>query len=77
MNTLNNSAHASLATVVTCIDFSKNRESRRPIVEKHVEYWKLLCDNLDYIENAFKVGKTRKEALAEFKKPQASRTTQT
>ena len=35
MNTLNNSAHASLATVVTCIDFSKNRELRRPIVEKH------------------------------------------
>ncbi len=34
MNTLNNSAHASLATVVTCIDFSKNRELRRPIVEK-------------------------------------------
>lgn len=68
MNTLNNSAHASLATIVTCIDFSKNRELRAPIVIKHIEYWKILCNNLDSIEKMFKAGKSRAEVLSEFKK---------
>ena len=68
MNTLNNSAHASFATIVTTIDFAKNRELRTPIVNKHIEYWKLLCDNLDHIEKGFKAGKSKEEVLTEFKK---------
>jgi hypothetical protein len=67
MNTLNNSAHASFATIVTCIDVSKNREKWRPIIDKHIAYWKTLCNNLDHIEKGFKAGKSSAQVLTEFK----------
>jgi len=67
MNTLNNSAHASFATIVTTIYVSKNREKWKPIIEKHVAYWKLLCDSLDHVEKGFKAGKSSAEVLSEFK----------
>jgi hypothetical protein len=67
MNTLNNSAHASLATIVTCIGFAKDPEFRTRIIEKHIAYWKLLCTNLDYIEKGFKAGKSSAAVLSEFK----------
>jgi hypothetical protein len=67
MNTLNDSAHASFATIVTTIDFSRNRELRAPVVKKHVEYWKVLCDNLDHIEKGFKAGKSKEEVMTDFK----------
>ncbi len=73
MNTLNNSAHASFATIVTTIDFSRNRESRTPIVKNHIEYWKLLCNNLDQIEKGFKAGKSKDQVLADFKKTQRNK----
>ena len=60
---------ASFATIVTTIDFSRNRELRTAIVKKHIEYWRLLCNNLDQIEKGFKAGKSKDEVLAEFKKP--------
>jgi hypothetical protein len=68
LNTLNNSAHASFSTIVTCLDVSKNRERWKPLIDKHIEYWKLLCVNLNHIENGFKAGKSRADVLAEFKK---------
>jgi hypothetical protein len=67
-DTLNSSAHASFATVVMCIEFAKKREFRTPIIEKHLEYWKTLCNNLDQAEKMFKDGKKRAEVLVEFKK---------
>ena len=67
MNTLNNSAHASFATIVTCIDVSKNRDKWRPIIDKHIAYWKQLCVNLDHIEKGFKAGKSSADVLAELR----------
>lgn len=69
--TLNNSAHASFATIVTCIEFARKPEFRAPIIDKHLEYWKTLCNNLDEIEKMFKTGKSREEVLTEFKKRRA------
>jgi hypothetical protein len=70
MNTLNNSAHASFATIVTCIEFARKPEFREPIIDKHIQYWKTLCNNLDQIETAFKEGKKKEEVLAAFKQRQ-------
>jgi hypothetical protein len=67
MDTLNNSAHASFATIVTCIDVSKNREKWKPIIDKHITYWKQLCVNLDYIAKGFSAGKSSAQVLTEFK----------
>jgi hypothetical protein len=67
MNLLNDSAHASFATIVTTIDVSKNRDRWRPIIDNHITYWKLLCVNLDRVEKGFKAGKSSAEVLAEFK----------
>jgi hypothetical protein len=67
-DTLNNSAHASFATIVACIEFAKKPEFRAPIIEKHLGYWKTLCNNLDQIEKLFKDGKKKEEVLVEFKK---------
>lgn len=67
-DTLNSSAHASFATIVTCIEFAKKPEFRAPIIEKHLEYWKTLCENLDHAERLFREGKNRDEVLVEFKK---------
>jgi hypothetical protein len=74
MNTLNNSAHASFATIVTCIDVSKNRDKWRPIIDKHIAHWKTLCNNLDLIEKGFKAGKSSAQVLAEFKQLSGART---
>jgi hypothetical protein len=41
-DTLNGSA-----TIVTCIEFAKKPEFRTPIIKRHLEYWKTLCNNLD------------------------------
>jgi hypothetical protein len=68
LNTLNDSAHASFATIVTCIEVSRNRASWAPTVSKHIDYWKRLCDSLDRIEKGFKAGGSRSEVLKEFKK---------
>ena len=46
-------------------------------LEKHIEYWKRLCDNLDHVEKDFNSGKTRKEVLARFKKPRNSQLIET
>jgi hypothetical protein len=75
ISTLNNSAHASFATIVTTIYVSKNREEWKPIIEKHIAYWKLLCESLDHIEKGFKAGKSSAEVLSEFK--QLRKTTST
>ncbi len=66
MNTLNNSAHASLATIVTCIGILRNPD-RASMVTKHLEHWKMLCNHLDYIETMFREGKSESEVLAGFK----------
>jgi hypothetical protein len=76
MNTLNHTAHASFATIVTCIGVSRNRETWRPRIEKHIAYWKLLCDNLDRIEKGFKEGKSREKVLTEFKQPRSTARTE-
>jgi hypothetical protein len=67
MDTLNSSAHASLATIVTCIDVSKNRDKWKPIIEKHLNYWKQLCVNLDFVAKGFAAGKSKPQVLTEFK----------
>ena len=67
-DTLNSSAHASFATIVSCIEFARKPEFRTPIIEKHLEYWKTLCNNLDRAEKMFRDGKKRDEVLGEFKK---------
>jgi hypothetical protein len=41
-------------------------EFRTPLVEKHLEYMKMLCNHLDEIEKSFKAGKTKADALAAF-----------
>jgi hypothetical protein len=66
-DTLNSSAHASFATIVTCIKFAKDADFRTPIIAKHLEYWKSLCNNLDRAEKMFKDGRKRPEVLVEFK----------
>jgi hypothetical protein len=66
MNTLNDSAHASFATIVTCIGIQRN-PGRASIVQKHLEHWKTLCNYLDYIENMFRGGRTQSEVLAGVK----------
>jgi hypothetical protein len=40
MDTLNNAAHASFSAIVTCIDLSKDRDKWKPIIDKHINYWK-------------------------------------
>lgn len=67
-DTLNSSAHASFATVVMCIKFANDPKFRAPIIDKHLEYWKTLCNNLDQAEGMFRDGKTREEVLVEFRK---------
>jgi hypothetical protein len=67
-DTLNSSAHASFATIVTCIKFANDRAFREPIIAKHLEYLKSLRNNLDYVEKMFREGKKREEVLVEFKK---------
>jgi len=67
MNTLNESAHASLATIVMCVEFARKPDFRAPIIDKHLAYWKTLCNHLDQIEKAFKTGRNKQEVLAEFK----------
>ncbi len=68
MDTLNNSAHASFATILTCYEFVRKPELRAPIIDKHLESWKKLCDSLDQIEEMFKAGKSKAEVLTQFKK---------
>jgi hypothetical protein len=65
---LNNSAHGSFGTIVTCIEFARKPEFRAPIIDKHVEYWRSLCNDLDYIENLFKAGHSEEQVLTRFKK---------
>jgi hypothetical protein len=60
-------AHASLATIVTCIEFARKPEFRAPVIDKRLEYWKNLCNNLDHIEKMFKEGKNKEEVLTRFK----------
>ncbi len=67
MDTLNNAGHASFATIVTCIDVSKNREKWKPIIDKHITYWKQLSVNLNFIAKGFQAGKTSVQVLTEFK----------
>jgi hypothetical protein len=68
MDTLNNAGHASFATIVTCIDVSKNREKwKQQFIDRHIAYWKLPCENLNFIEQGFKAGKERAQVLKEFK----------
>lgn len=69
MDTLNSSAHASFATIATCIGVVRN-PSTTTMVRQHVDYWKTLCNHLDYIEHMFKDGKTKAEVLAGFKELQ-------
>jgi hypothetical protein len=72
MDTLNSSAHADFGAVITCIALSNNRVKWKPIIEKHIAYWKSLCDNLDRIEKGFKSGKTSADVLKEFKQPRST-----
>jgi hypothetical protein len=67
-DTLNSGAHALFGTIVTCIEFAKNPELRAPIIDKHLGYWKSLCDELDQIEKLFKAGLSKEDVLTEFKK---------
>ena len=67
MDTLNNAGNASFATVITCIGVSKNREKWKPIIDKHITYWKQLAVNLNFIAKGFQAGKTCAQVLTEFK----------
>lgn len=67
MDTLNSSAHASSATILTCVEFAKKPEFRAPIIDQHLTYMKILCNHLDEIEKMFKAGKSEAAVLKEFK----------
>jgi len=66
MNTLNNSAHASLATIATCIGIVRNPQ-RMAIADQHLTVWKTYCNHLDYLEKMFGEGKSKAEVLDGFK----------
>lgn len=66
MDILNNSAHASLATMATCIAIVREPD-RLSIVEKHLKHWKRFCDYLHYMEGAFRAGKAESDVLVGVK----------
>jgi hypothetical protein len=67
MDTLNSSAHASFAAMMTGMELARNSEFRAPIIDQHIAYLKKMCDDLDQIEKLFKEGKSKEEVLTKFK----------
>jgi hypothetical protein len=62
MRSLNQNAHASFATMITCIALART-PGREAFVLKHIDHWKRLCDYLNYIEEMFAAGKTKPDVL--------------
>jgi hypothetical protein len=63
MDTINSNAHASFPAIITCVGLARNPEYQKNI-PRHLEYWKHLCDYLNYMEGMFKAGRTKKDVLA-------------
>lgn len=63
MDTLNSSAHASFAAIVTCLGLVRNPEYQKKI-PMHLEVWNKYCTYLQYMEGMFKAGKAKEHVLA-------------
>jgi hypothetical protein len=63
METINSNAHASFASMVTCIGLARNIEYQKQI-PRHLEHWTRLCNYLNYMEGMFKAGKAKAHVLA-------------
>lgn len=63
MKTINSNAHASFASMITCIGLARNVEYQKQI-PRHLEHWTRLCDYLNYMEGMFKAGKAKEHVLA-------------
>ena len=66
MSNLNNSAHASFATVVSTIEMARN-PAYLPLIEKHLDHWKRLCVYLNHMEAMFKAGRPTSTVLVAVK----------
>jgi hypothetical protein len=63
MDTINSNAHASFASIITCLGLARNAEYQKQI-PKHLDHWTRLCDYLNYMEEMFKAGKAKEHVLA-------------
>jgi hypothetical protein len=64
LNTLNNNAHGSYATMLTVYSIVRLNTFEISQIEKHLDHWKRLCDYLNHIEQLFKAGRDKSVALA-------------
>lgn len=76
MDTINSAGHASLASMVMCIGLIRNREYRR-YIPHHLNRWKRMCYDLNYMEEMFKAGKSKRDVLVAIQKIYKSRQTPT
>ena len=63
LNTLNNNAHGSYATMLTVYSIVRLDTFEISQIEKHLSHWKRLCDYLNHIEGLFKAGRDKSVAL--------------
>ena len=64
INTLNNNAHGSYATMLTVYSIVRLHTFELSQIEKHLNHWKRLCDYLNHIEGLFKAGRDKSVALS-------------
>jgi hypothetical protein len=63
METINSNAHASFASIITCIGLVRNPEYQKNIPQ-HLDHWARLCDYLNCMEGMFRAGKSKEHVLA-------------
>ncbi len=63
MDTLNEGAHVSYKTFMTCMGWARNREYI-PSADAYRNYLTKYCDYLHYMHEMFKAGKDKKDVLA-------------
>jgi hypothetical protein len=62
MNDLNQNAHASYTTMLTCLGLMRNPKHRE-LIPQHIDHWKRLCDYLNYMEQMFAAGKSKSDVM--------------
>lgn len=63
MDTLNDGAHASFRSFMTCIALARNPQNL-PSPEKYCKHLATYCKYLDYMHGMFNAGKAKKDVLA-------------
>lgn len=63
MNTLNNNAHGSYQTMLTCYSIVRLNTFEISSINKHLSHWKRLCDYLHHMEGLFKAGREKSVVL--------------